>query len=70
MNKNFILSGLTATVVNLLLNAGAYFFFLKSVFEAHPPVSAEFLKQLQRPADIACVVWHGQYTHSIENAAR
>jgi hypothetical protein len=36
MNKNFILSGLTATVVNLLLNAVAYFLFLKGVFEKYP----------------------------------
>lgn len=51
MNKNFIISGLAATVVNLLLNAGAYFLFLKDVFAAHPPVSAEFQKQLVRPSD-------------------
>lgn len=51
MNKNFILSGLAATVVNLLMNAGAHFLFLKNVMEAHPPVSAEFQKQLVRPPD-------------------
>lgn len=51
MSKNFMLSGLTATVVNLIMNAVAYFFFLKDVFRAHPPVSAEFHKQLVRPAD-------------------
>ena len=51
MSKNFILSGLVATVVNLLLNAGFYFLFLKDVFEAYPPVSAEFHKQLVRPPD-------------------
>lgn len=51
LNKNFMLSGLTATIVNLLLNAGAYFFFLKHVFDAYPPVSAEFHKQLTRPSD-------------------
>ena len=51
MNKNFILSGLTATIVNLMFNAGAYFLFLKDVFEAHPPISAEFQKQLVRPSD-------------------
>jgi hypothetical protein len=49
MNKNFILSGLIATVFNLLSNAGADFFFLKGVFEAHPPVSEAFLKHLHRP---------------------
>lgn len=51
MSKNFILSGVVASVVNLLLNAGAYFLFLKDVFEAYPPVSAEFYKQLVRPSD-------------------
>lgn len=51
MSKNFILSGLTATVVNLLLTAGAHFLFLKDVFEANPPISTEFQKQLARPAD-------------------
>jgi hypothetical protein len=49
MTKHFIISGLIATASNLFLNAGAYFFFLKDVFEAHPPVSAEFQKQLVRP---------------------
>ena len=51
MKKNFILSGLAATVVNLLLTAGAYFLFLKDVFEKNPPVSTEFQNQLVRPAD-------------------
>lgn len=51
MNKIFVQAGLTATVVNLLLNAGAYFLFLKEVFAAHPPVSAEFQKQLVRPSN-------------------
>lgn len=51
MSKNFILAGLAATVVNLIMNAGAYFFVLKDVFEAYPPISAEFQKQLVRPAD-------------------
>ena len=49
MSKHFILSGLAATVVNLLMNAGAYFLFLKDVFEANPPVSAAFYEQLVRP---------------------
>ena len=51
MNKNFILSGLTASIVNLVLNAGAYFLFLKDVFEANPPVSEAFQKQLVRSPD-------------------
>lgn len=51
MNKHFILSGLAATIVNLAMNAGAYFLILNDVFEANPPVSAEFQKQLVRPPD-------------------
>lgn len=51
MNKNFILSSLIATIVNLLLSAGAHFLFVKDVFEAYPPLSTEFQKQLVRPAD-------------------
>lgn len=51
MNKNFIFAGLTATVVNLVMNAGAYFLILKDVFEANPPLSVEFQKQLVRPPD-------------------
>lgn len=51
MNKNFLLAGLSATVVNLILNAAAYFLVLKQVFDAHPPLSAEFQAQLVRPSD-------------------
>jgi hypothetical protein len=51
MNKKFLIAGLVATVINLLLHAGTYFIFLKAVFEKYPPVSAEFQKQLVRPAD-------------------
>lgn len=51
MNKNFILSGLAATVINLLLNAVANFFILIHVHKAYPPISAEFQKQLVLPAD-------------------
>ena len=51
MNKNFILSGLAATIVNLLLNAVANFFLLIHVHKAYPPISAEFQKQLVLPAD-------------------
>lgn len=51
MKKNYFLSGLAATVVNLLLNAGAHFLFLKNINKAYPPVSEEFQKQLVLPAD-------------------
>lgn len=49
MNKHFILSGLAAAGVNLLLNAGAYFLVLKDAIEEHPPLSTEFQKLLVRP---------------------
>jgi hypothetical protein len=48
VKKNFILAGFVATVVNLLLNAAFYFIFLKDFFAAHPSVSEEFMKQLNR----------------------
>ena len=51
MNKNFILSGLVATIVNLLIVAGLHFLFLKDIMQANPPVSAEFHQQLIRPPD-------------------
>jgi hypothetical protein len=50
MSKRFLITGLVATIINLLLNAGTYFLFLKAVFEAYPPLSAEFQKQLVRPS--------------------
>lgn len=51
MSKNFILAGLAATAVNLLLNAVANFFLLVNFHKAYPPISTEFQKQLVRPAD-------------------
>jgi maspardin len=48
MNKNFLLTGLATTIVNLLLNAVAYFIFLKDFFASHPAGSEEFMKQLNR----------------------
>jgi hypothetical protein len=50
MNKRFLITGLVSSIINLLLNAGSYFIFLKAVFEKYPPVSAAFQKQLVRPA--------------------
>jgi hypothetical protein len=50
MKKNFILSGLIATVVNLLVNAGAHFLFLKNVFETQQSASEELHQQLERPS--------------------
>lgn len=51
MNRNFILAAVVATLVNLAMNAGAYFFFLKEVFAANPPISEAFQKQLVRPPE-------------------
>lgn len=51
MSKIFILSGIIASIINLIINASTYFLFLKDVFEKHPPVSATFQAQLVRPAD-------------------
>jgi len=51
MNRNFILSGLAATIVNLVLNAVANFFLLIHVHKAYPPISTEFHNQLVLPAD-------------------
>lgn len=56
LNKNFIVSGLSTTVINLVLNAAAYFFFLKDFFARHPAGSEEFMKQLHRPPD-QLIVW-------------
>lgn len=51
VNKNYILAGLAATVVNLIVNAGVHFLMLKDIMEKHPPVSEEFQRQLARPVD-------------------
>ncbi len=51
MNKKFILSGLVTTVTNLLLNALAFFLFLKDFYRSHPAGSEEFVKQLHRKPD-------------------
>lgn len=48
MNKKILITGLLATAVNLLLNAGTYFIFLDKFYQSHPVVSQEFMKQLHR----------------------
>jgi hypothetical protein len=48
MNKNFLVSGLFTTVINLLLNAFAYMVLLKDFYRSHPAVSEEFMRQLHR----------------------
>jgi hypothetical protein len=56
VKKNFFIAGLVTTVVNLLLNAGAYAFILKGFYQSHPAVSDEFMKQLHRTSD-QLIVW-------------
>ena len=51
MKRNFFIAGFITTIVNLILHAGNYLFFLKAFFEKHPSVSVEFTKQLARPPD-------------------
>ncbi len=56
MNKNFLISGIITTVINLLLHTIAYLVFLKDFFKSHPAVSEDFMKQLQREPD-QLIVW-------------
>lgn len=56
MNKNFILSGIVTSLTNLVLHAVTYFAFLKNFYATHPVGTAEYLKQLNRPAD-QLVIW-------------
>lgn len=56
MNKKFLISGLITTVINLLLNAGAYIFILKNFYHSHPVISQDFMKQLHRQPD-ELIVW-------------
>ncbi|MCW5899003.1 MAG: hypothetical protein KIT10_07010 [Flavobacteriales bacterium] len=56
MNKSFLLSGLLATVVNLVLHAVAFTVVLNDVYRTHPAVSAEFQAQLSRPME-EMIVW-------------
>ncbi|KAB2877809.1 hypothetical protein F9K33_15390 [bacterium] len=51
MNKKFLVSGLITSVFNLLLQAAAFIFILKDIYQSYPAVSEEFMKQLHRPAD-------------------
>jgi hypothetical protein len=51
MNKNFLVSGLITTVINVLLNTAAYIFILKEFYRSHSAISEECMKQLHRPSD-------------------
>lgn len=56
MNKNFILTGFVATIINLVFHAGAFFIFLKDFYARHPAGSIEYLEKLNRPPD-QLIIW-------------
>ena len=56
MNRNFFISGIITSVVNLILQASIYFIFLKKYFVTHPAGSDEYMKQLNRPPE-ELVIW-------------
>jgi hypothetical protein len=56
MNKKILIPGLITTVINLLLHAANYIFVLKDLYQSHPAVSEEFMKQLHRQPD-QLIVW-------------
>lgn len=56
MTKKFILTSFVTAIINLALHAGTFFLFLKNFYASHPAGSAEYLKQLNRPAD-QLVIW-------------
>ncbi len=56
MNRKIFISGIITSVVNLILQAGTYFVFLKDFYAAHPAGSNEYMKQLTRPPD-QLVIW-------------
>ena len=56
MNRNFFISGIITSIVNLILQSSIYFIFLKKFFATHPAGSVEYMKQLNRPSD-QLVIW-------------
>ena len=56
MNKTYFTAGLITTLINLLLNASAYFFILKDIYRKYPAVSTEFMNQLHRQPD-QLIMW-------------
>lgn len=56
MNRRFFISGIITAVVNLLLQAGTFFIFLKDFYAAHPAGTNEYMKQLNRPPE-QLVIW-------------
>ncbi len=47
----FVVTGLTTSLLNLVLHAAVYVVFLKDFFAAHPAGSPEFLQQLNKGMD-------------------
>ncbi len=56
MNRNFFISGLVTSVINLMLHVTVYAIFLRNFFASHPAVSVEFSRLLNRSAD-QLIVW-------------
>lgn len=56
MNKNLIIASIVTALTNLMLHSVTYFAFLKNFYAIHPVGTAEYLKQLNRPAD-QLVIW-------------
>jgi hypothetical protein len=56
MNRNFFISGIITSAVNLILQASIYFIFLKKFFSNHPAGSDEYMKQLNRPPE-ELLIW-------------
>ena len=56
MNKNFIITSIFTALTNLILHSITYFTFLKKFYANHPVGTAEYLKQLNRPAE-QLVIW-------------
>jgi len=56
MNRKIFLTGIITSAVNLILQAGTFFVFLRKFYAAHPAGSDEYMKQLNRPTD-QLVIW-------------
>ena len=56
MNKNFFLTGLVTSVVNLVLHAGVAILFLRDFYATHPAGPEEYIAQLNRPPG-QLVIW-------------
>lgn len=55
-NRNFFITGLITSAINLMLHAVVYAIFLRDFFASHPALSVEFSRQLSRPPD-QLIIW-------------